>query len=177
MALGCGGWNLTPYSLPTFHISGLQVQSSPINGWLVYWQHTVILTDFWLKVTWWKYTTFNQCILYIQGGFFYCSALKMTKCQTHWKIWHLELFWWDLQCNLTLSHFLGRNSKKTTLYKGEQFLPKLVCRLGDQLDVKKRAIVNLKQEISARDEMIKSCQEKLLKHSNSQVYHGWTWII
>ena len=24
----------------------------------------------------------------IQGGFFYCSALKMTKCQTHWKIWH-----------------------------------------------------------------------------------------
>ena len=42
-------------------------------------------------------------------------------------------------------------------------------RLGDQLDVKTRAIVNLKQEISARDEMIKSCQEKLLKHSNSQV--------
>ena len=48
-----------------------------------------------------------------------------------------------------------------------QFLPKLVCRLGDQLDVKTRAIVNLKQEISARDEMIKSRQEKLLKHSNS----------
>jgi len=43
------------------------------------------------------------------------------------------------------------------------------ARLGDQLDVKTRAIVNLKQEISARDEMIKSCQEKLLKHSNSQV--------
>jgi len=41
------------------------------------------------------------------------------------------------------------------------------ARLGDQLDVKKRAIVNLKQEISARDEMIKSRQEKLLKHSNS----------
>ena len=53
-----------------------------------------------------------------------------------------------------------------------QFLPKLVGRLGDQLDVKTRAIVNLKQEISARDEMIKSCQEKLLKHSNSQVCHG-----
>merc|ERR1719234_311921 len=34
-----------------------------------------------------------------------------------------------------------------------------------QLEVKTRAIVNLKQEISARDEMIKSCQEKLLKHS------------
>ena len=22
----------------------------------------------------------------LQGGFFDCSALKMTKCQTHWKI-------------------------------------------------------------------------------------------
>ena len=52
-----------------------------------------------------------------------------------------------------------------------QFLPKLVGRLGDQLDVKTRAIVNLKQEISARDEMIKSRQERLLKHSNSQVCH------
>ena len=79
----------------------------------------------------------------------------------------LRTFLKGFTCNLTLSHFLGRNSKKTTLYKGEQFLPKLVCRLGDQLDVKKRAIVNLKQEISARDEMIKSRQEKLLKHSNS----------
>ena len=51
-------------------------------------------------------------IFNIQGCFFNCSALKMTKCQTHWKIWHLELFWWDLQCNLTLSHSLGRNSIK-----------------------------------------------------------------
>ena len=59
---------------------------------------------------------FLLIIYLIQGGFFDCSALKMPKCQTHWKIWHLELFWWDLQCNLTLSHFLGRNSKKTTLY-------------------------------------------------------------
>lgn len=49
------------------------------------------------------------------------------------------------------------------------FKLELFIRLGDQLDVKTRAIVNLKQEISARDEMIKSCQEKLLKHSNSQV--------
>ena len=24
----------------------------------------------------------------------------------------LALFWWDLLCNLTLSHFLGRTSKK-----------------------------------------------------------------
>ena len=32
----------------------------------------------------------------------------MTKCQTLRKFWHLELFWSDLLCNLTLSHFLGR---------------------------------------------------------------------
>ena len=25
----------------------------------------------------------------------------------------MKLFWWDLLCNLTLSHFVGRNSKKT----------------------------------------------------------------
>ena len=30
----------------------------------------------------------------------------------------LTLFWWDLLCNRTLSHFLGRTSKKTTLYIG-----------------------------------------------------------
>ena len=47
------------------------------------------------------------------GWFFYWSAQKTTKCQTLTKFWHLELFWWDLLCNLTLSHFLGRTSKKT----------------------------------------------------------------
>ena len=52
----------------------------------------------------------------------------------------------------------------------------IIIRLGDQLDVKTRAIVNLKQEISARDEMIKSCQEKLLKHSNSQVCKIVFWL-
>ena len=31
----------------------------------------------------------------------------------------LTLFWWDLLCNRTLSHFLGRTSKKTTLYNKE----------------------------------------------------------
>ena len=37
----------------------------------------------------------------------------MTKCQTLRKFWHLELFRWDLLCNLTRNHFLGRTSKKT----------------------------------------------------------------
>ena len=36
----------------------------------------------------------------------------MTKCQTLRKFWHLEIFWWDSLCNLTLSHFSGRTSKK-----------------------------------------------------------------
>ena len=45
----------------------------------------------------------------------------MTKCQTLRKFWHLELFWRDLfTCNLTLSHYLGMTSKKTTLYMSTQ---------------------------------------------------------
>ena len=48
----------------------------------------------------------------LQGGFFYRSALKMTNCQILRKFWHLELFWWNFLCNLTLSHFSGRTSKK-----------------------------------------------------------------
>ena len=32
----------------------------------------------------------------LQGGFFNWSALKMTKCQSLRKFWHLELFWRDL---------------------------------------------------------------------------------
>ena len=34
----------------------------------------------------------NYICLFVQGGFFYWSALKMTKCQTFRKFWHLELF-------------------------------------------------------------------------------------
>ena len=30
--------------------------------------------------------------IYVQGGFFYRSALKLTKCQTLGKFRHLELF-------------------------------------------------------------------------------------
>ena len=32
------------------------------------------------------------------------------------KFWHLELFWWDLLCNLTLKTFRGVPVKKITLY-------------------------------------------------------------
>ena len=45
----------------------------------------------------------NDVRIYRQ--FFYWSTLKMTKCQTLRKFWHLELFRWDLLCNPTLSHF------------------------------------------------------------------------
>ena len=40
-----------------------------------------------------------------------------------------------------------------------------------QLDAKTKAISSLRQEISAREEMIRSYQEKLLKHTSSQVQH------
>ena len=56
-----------------------------------------------------------QVCLYT-GFFSYWSALKMTKCQTLRKFWHLKLFRWGLLCNLTLSHFQGQTSPKTTLY-------------------------------------------------------------
>ena len=51
--------------------------------------------------------------IYVQGGFFDWSALKMTKCQTLRKFWHLELFWRDLHVIWLLVIFLGRTSKKT----------------------------------------------------------------
>ena len=31
---------------------------------------------------------------------FYCSACKLTRCQTPRRFWHWELFLWDLLCNL-----------------------------------------------------------------------------
>ena len=34
---------------------------------------------------------FLSQVFYIQGGFFYCSALKMTKCQPDREIWELFL--------------------------------------------------------------------------------------
>ena len=66
-----------------------------------------------------KDSVLNACILdigehlfvhYTCRVFFYWSSLKITKCQPLRKFWH---FWWDLLCNLTLSHFLRRTSKKT----------------------------------------------------------------
>ena len=45
--------------------------------------------------------------------FSYCFALKVPD---PLEIVTLRTFWLDLLCNLTLSHFLGRNSKKNTLY-------------------------------------------------------------
>ena len=51
----------------------------------------------------------------IMGGIFDWPALKMTKGQPLRKV-TLGTFFHGLTCNLTLSHFLGRTSQKTTLY-------------------------------------------------------------
>ena len=48
----------------------------------------------------------------IQGGFFNWSALKMTKCQTLRKFWHLELFWRDLHVIWHLVIFWADQLKK-----------------------------------------------------------------
>ena len=58
----------------------------------------------------------KQQIYIYRVSFFDWSTLKMTQTQTLWKLWYLELFWLDLLCNLTFSHFLGRTSQKITLY-------------------------------------------------------------
>ena len=51
-----------------------------------------------------SYTMYDIfCIPCYTGWFFYWPALKMAKCQNPRKFWHLELFRWDLSCNL--SHF------------------------------------------------------------------------
>ena len=64
----------------------------------------------------WMVATSSKSNIYdlinIQGGFFNWSALKMTKCQTHWKIWHLELFWRDLHVIWHLVIFRADQLKK-----------------------------------------------------------------
>ena len=52
----------------------------------------------------------------IQGVFSHWYPPKNSKCQLVSKFWHLELFWWDLLCNLTLRTFRGVPVKKNTLY-------------------------------------------------------------
>ena len=54
--------------------------------------------------------------MYIQGVFFNWCPPKKPKFQPVSKFWHLELFWLDLLCNLTLRTFGGHQLKKNTLY-------------------------------------------------------------
>ena len=57
-----------------------------------------------------------ESLMKIQGVFFNWCPPKNSKCQPVSKFWHLELFWWDLLCNLTLRTFRGAPVKKNTLY-------------------------------------------------------------
>ena len=52
---------------------------------------------------------------YIQGVFFNWCPPKNHKFFSVSKFWHLELFWWDLLCNLTLQTFRGGPVNKNTL--------------------------------------------------------------
>ena len=53
---------------------------------------------------------------FIQGVFFNWCPPKNHKFFSVGKFWHLELYWWDLLCNLTLRTFRGAPVKKNTLY-------------------------------------------------------------
>ena len=61
------------------------------------------------SIWFWKRTT---------GCFFYWSALKMTKCQTLRKFWHLELFRWDLHVIWHLVIFRADQLKKPPCMNG-----------------------------------------------------------
>ena len=54
----------------------------------------------------------SRSCIYVQGGFFNWSALKMTKFQTLRKFWHLELFWRDLHVIWHLVIFRADQLKK-----------------------------------------------------------------
>ena len=53
-----------------------------------------------------------EMLLKIQGVFLIWCSLKSQVFSVS-KFWHLELFWWDLLCNLTLRTFRGAPVKKT----------------------------------------------------------------
>jgi len=55
----------------------------------------------------WKLRFYHSLLSKLQGVFFNWYPPKSSKCQLVSKSWHLELFWWDLLCNLTLRTFRG----------------------------------------------------------------------
>ena len=58
----------------------------------------------------------DDCFKLVQGDFFHWDPPKNHKFFSVRKFWYLELFWWDLLCNLTLRTFRGVPVKKITLY-------------------------------------------------------------
>ena len=67
-----------------------------------------------IKPMHWKAFDFHTLFLIsiYRVFFFYWSALKMTKCQTLRKFWHLELFWRDLHVIWHLVIFWADQLKK-----------------------------------------------------------------
>ena len=63
-----------------------------------------------IKSSCWKYH-FEKIAFGKYMVFFHWYPPKNSKCQPVSKFWHLEHFWWDLLCNLTL---LGGTSEKKT---------------------------------------------------------------
>ena len=88
-----------------------------ISYWLTKWKNHQITC---------KIPQFKQLLINIQGVFFYWSALKMTKCQTLRKFWHIELFRWDLFVILK-----GRPVKNHPVYPKDIKIP---VRQGNDLN-------------------------------------------
>ena len=56
---------------------------------------------------------------HIQSGFFNCSPLKMTKCQTHRKLWHFEIFLWYLLALRTFRYKLLKKNHTVWSFSGK----------------------------------------------------------
>ena len=65
----------------------------------------------------WKLRFYHSLLSKLQGVFFNWCPPKNHKFFSVSKFWHLELFWLDLLCNLTLRTFRGVPVKKNTLYQ------------------------------------------------------------
>ena len=64
---------------------------------------------------------------------------------------------------------------KVQLERAQQGL-EAAARLSGQLDAKTAALVTLRQEVAARDEMLASLQERLVRSTGSQV-RGWSGVL
>ena len=76
------------------------------------------LLNWWIAATSFYFSEFSARYLEHLSVLVCTSLIKNSKCHPVSKYWRLELFWWELLCNLILKKILLGPVKKTTLYYG-----------------------------------------------------------